>query len=96
LFKNKYRSDGSVERNKEKLVIQGCRQIKDIDYEETFAFAAKMTTVRALLAVTAQENWYTCQMVTYMKRCTCLYLKIIQVRGSLFLQLLWLKLLLNT
>lgn len=42
--------------------MQGNRQRKGIDYEETFAQVAKMVTVRALLAVAAMKDWDTCQM----------------------------------
>jgi len=34
-------------------VIQGCSQTKGIDYDETFAPVADMTTVRTLLVVIA-------------------------------------------
>lgn len=33
-----------------------------MDYAETFAPVAKISTVRTLLSVAAIENWITCQM----------------------------------
>ncbi|GJS79896.1 retrovirus-related pol polyprotein from transposon TNT 1-94 [Tanacetum coccineum] len=51
IFKTKLRSDGSIDRNKARLVVQGNRQMKEVYYEETFAPVAKMITVRPLLAV---------------------------------------------
>lgn len=40
----------------------GCRQTYGVDYEHTFAPVAKMTTVRALLAMAALQNWEVMQM----------------------------------
>lgn len=62
LYKIKYNPDGAVDRLKACLLILGCRQKYGIDYKETFAPVAKMTTVRALLAVAALKGWNTCQM----------------------------------
>ena len=62
LYKTKYLPDGSIDKYKSRLVILGCRQVQGIDYGETFAPVAKMTTVRALLAVAAINNWHAIQM----------------------------------
>ena len=62
VYKTKYNPDGSIERYKSRLVILGYKQVHGIDFTETFAPVAKLTTVRALLAVIAIQNWYVCQM----------------------------------
>lgn len=62
MYKTKYNSDGSIERLKARLVILGCRQKFGIDYGETFAHVAKLTTVRTLLAIVSIRGWMTCQM----------------------------------
>ena len=45
LFKTKLHIDGSLDRYKVRLVILGCKHKDRIDYKETFAPVAKMTTV---------------------------------------------------
>lgn len=62
LYKVKYKPGGSIDILKARLVILGCRQKYRIDYRETFAPIAKMTTIRSLLAIAAMNNWVTCQM----------------------------------
>ena len=58
VFSIKYLSNGSIERYKARLVAQGYTQIYGIDYEETFAPVAKMNTIRILVTLVVQFNWY--------------------------------------
>lgn len=62
LYKIKHNPDGTVERHKSRLVVLGNSQQYGVDYAETFALMAKMTTVRTLLAVAAMKHWFTYQM----------------------------------
>uniref|UniRef100_A0A2N9H674 Reverse transcriptase Ty1/copia-type domain-containing protein n=1 Tax=Fagus sylvatica TaxID=28930 RepID=A0A2N9H674_FAGSY len=62
VYKIKTRADGSVERYKAHLVAKGFTQEYGIDYEETFAPVARLTSVRSLLAVAAVRHWPLFQM----------------------------------
>lgn len=62
VFKIKTKSDGSVERYKACLLARGFQQIQGLDYEETFAPVAHMTTIRTMIAVVALHSWTISQM----------------------------------
>jgi len=62
VFNIKIRSDGSIERYKARLVVLWNKQEFGLDYEETFAHVAKMTTVRTILAIAASESWQIHQL----------------------------------
>ena len=62
IYSIKRRSDGSLDRYKARLVALGNKQEYGINYEETFALVAKMTTVRLVLAIAASKGWSLRQM----------------------------------
>lgn len=56
------KSDGTIDRYKTRLVAEGYKQSYCIDYEETFAHVAKMTSVRILVALSDVKKWPIYQM----------------------------------
>ncbi|KAM7529809.1 hypothetical protein LguiB_033219 [Lonicera macranthoides] len=62
IYKIKTKADGSVDRYKARLVAKGFTQEYGIDYEETFAPVARMTTVRTLISVASVRQWTIHQM----------------------------------
>jgi hypothetical protein len=62
VFKIKTWSDGSIERYKARLVAKGFTHEYGIDYEETFAPVARLSSVSTLLAVAASRQWKLFQM----------------------------------
>lgn len=62
IFKMKFKSDGSVDRHKARLVAHGFTQKFSVDYKETFASMTNMTTVKVLLSVAVNQGWFLCQM----------------------------------
>ena len=57
IYKIKTHYDGSIERYKAHLVAKGFTQEYGIDYEETFAPVARISSVCALLVVPAASKW---------------------------------------
>lgn len=62
LFKVKYTPEGFIDKYKARLVAKGFTQTIGVDYFETYAPVAKMTTVRVVLALAAKFNWHLHQM----------------------------------
>ena len=53
---------GAIERYKARLVVQGFRQIKGVDFDETYAPVARFTTFRVLMALLAGNNLHARQL----------------------------------
>ena len=62
VYKIKTKSDESIERYKARLVAKGFSQQYGMDYEETFALVAKMTTIRTIIVVASIRQWHISQM----------------------------------
>jgi hypothetical protein len=62
LYKVKQAADGSVEKHKARFVARGFSQVEGIDYDETFAPVARYSSIRSILALSAQMGWKIHQM----------------------------------
>ena len=62
IYKIKNRSDGIVDRYKACLVARGFTQEYGIDYEETFAPVARLSSIMTLIAISAARRWPLFQM----------------------------------
>jgi len=62
IYKNKSDENGTVTRNKARLVAQGYTQVEDLDFDETFALIARLESIRILLGVACILKFKLIQM----------------------------------
>lgn len=62
VFTVKQTPEGIVDRYKARLVAKGYSQTYGVDYDETFAPVAKMSTVRILVSIAANNGWQLHQL----------------------------------
>ncbi|KAJ9561599.1 hypothetical protein OSB04_006759 [Centaurea solstitialis] len=62
IFKKKYHPDGSISAYKARLVAKGYRQREGIDYFDTYAPVARISSIRTLIAISALKGLYIHQM----------------------------------
>ncbi|CAL8131459.1 unnamed protein product [Prunus armeniaca] len=61
-YKTKLNLDGSVQKNKARLVAKEYAQKPGLDYNETYAPVARLDTIRTLIALAAQKEWKLYQL----------------------------------
>ncbi|GKA69040.1 retrovirus-related pol polyprotein from transposon TNT 1-94 [Tanacetum coccineum] len=62
VYRNKLDENGSVSRNKVRLVAQGYNQQEGIDYDETYSPVAILESIRILLAIACVHDFKLYQM----------------------------------
>jgi hypothetical protein len=56
-MKTKYLPNGDFDKEKARLVVQGCLAIKGRDYDQTRAVTCKMSTIREVMALMLAHGW---------------------------------------
>ncbi|GJU90938.1 retrovirus-related pol polyprotein from transposon TNT 1-94 [Tanacetum coccineum] len=62
IFKKKMKADGTVDKYKARVVIQGFRQREGLDYFDTYSPVTRITSIRMILAIAALRNLEVYQM----------------------------------
>lgn len=56
IYKLKTNPDGSIDKFKARVVVKGYSQQQGVDYDKTFSPVARLSTIRAIIAIAVKEN----------------------------------------
>ncbi|CAL8113849.1 unnamed protein product [Prunus armeniaca] len=62
VYRVKYNANGSLDKYKARLVVEGFHQQAGLDFTETFSHVAKPTTIRLILSLVVQFDWSITQL----------------------------------
>jgi len=62
VFTLKYNGEGQIDRYKARLVVKGCAQREGIDYQDTYAPVARLSSLRILLSIVNKLNLHIQQL----------------------------------
>jgi hypothetical protein len=62
IFRHKLTSDGSLDRDNARWVLQGFTRQYGVEYDETFGTVAKFPTVRTILSLALSRDWTVYQL----------------------------------
>ena len=62
VFKRKRKVDGSIDKDKERLVIKGHKQSEGLDYFDTYSPVTRINFITMVLAIAALRNLEVHQM----------------------------------
>ena len=62
VFKRKKKVDGSIDKYKARLVIKGYKQIKGLDYFDTYSPVMRINSIRMMLVFSDMRNLEVHQM----------------------------------
>jgi len=57
VFKIKRNAAGEIDKYKARLVAKGYSQVQGVDYDETYAPVARLSSLRTILAIAARNDW---------------------------------------
>ena len=57
VYRIKYKSDGTVEHYKARLVARGFTQVFGVDYSETYTPVTRLESLRLMLAMAVENDW---------------------------------------
>ena len=85
VFRHKLDEGGKVIRNKARLVAQGYNQQESINYDETFAFVARLEAIRMFLAYATYKGFVLFQINVKFAFLTNFISEKVYVKQPLFL-----------